>query len=105
MMHYYFSAILKSFWPGGVLASSYPVRSDDIKEMTRNAAKDLLMDHIPEVLCNLVGAQTAKHGVLKVFEAMQNPTYNKQLFYVSPNAFKGNLFYVTFCTPTTTGTA
>ncbi|XP_011200424.2 sorting nexin-25 [Bactrocera dorsalis] len=81
MLHYYFSAILKSFWPGGVLASSYPVRSDDIKEMTRNAAKDLLMDHIPEVLCNLVGAQTAKHGVLKVFEAMQNPTYNKQLFY------------------------
>ncbi|XP_069965962.1 sorting nexin-25 isoform X1 [Bactrocera oleae] len=81
MMHYYFSAILKSFWPGGVLASSYPARSDDIKEMTRNAAKDLLMDHIPEVLCNLVGAQTAKHGVLKVFEAMQNPTYNKQLFY------------------------
>lgn len=81
MLHYYFSAILKSFWPGGVLASSYPVRSDDIKEMTRNAAKDLLMDHIPEVLCNLVGAQTAKHGVMKVFEAMQNPTYNKQLFY------------------------
>ncbi|XP_053948481.1 sorting nexin-25 isoform X2 [Anastrepha ludens] len=81
MLHYYFSAILKSFWPGGLLASSYPVRSDDIKEMTRNAAKDLLMDNIPEVLCNLVGAQTAKHGVLKVFEAMQNPTYNKQLFY------------------------
>ncbi|XP_036347274.1 sorting nexin-25-like isoform X2 [Rhagoletis pomonella] len=81
MLHYYFSAILKSFWPGGVLASSYPVRSEDIKDMTRNAAKDLLMDNIPEVLCNLVGAQTAKHGVLKVFEAMQNPTYNKQLFY------------------------
>lgn len=94
MLHYYFSAILKSFWPGGVLASSYPVRSDDIKEMTRNAAKDLLMDHIPEVLCNLVGAQTAKHGVLKVFEAMQNPTYNKQLFYVSSNAFKDNIFFV-----------
>ncbi|XP_067639431.1 sorting nexin-25 isoform X2 [Eurosta solidaginis] len=81
MLHYYFSAILKSFWPGGVLASSFPARSDDIKEMTHNAAKDLLVDNIPEVLCNLVGAQTAKHGVMKVFEAMQNPTYNKQLFY------------------------
>ncbi|KAL9873685.1 sorting nexin-25 isoform X2 [Glossina fuscipes] len=81
MLHYYFSAILKSFWPGGVLASAYPVRSDDMKEMTTNAAKALLMDNIPEVLCNLVGAQAAKKGILKVFDALQNPTYNKQLFY------------------------
>uniref|UniRef100_A0A1A9VDL8 Sorting nexin-25 n=1 Tax=Glossina austeni TaxID=7395 RepID=A0A1A9VDL8_GLOAU len=81
MLHYYFSAILKSFWPGSVLASVYPVRSDDMKEMTTNAAKALLMDNIPEVLCNLVGAQAAKKGILKVFDALQNPTYNKQLFY------------------------
>ncbi|KAH8305321.1 hypothetical protein KR044_003572, partial [Drosophila immigrans] len=81
MLHNYFSAILKSFWPGGVLASAYPVRSEDMKEMTTNAAKALLTDHIPEVLCNLVGAQAAKRGVLKVFDALQNPTYNKQLFY------------------------
>lgn len=83
MLHNYFSAILKSFWPGGVLASAYPPRSEDMKEMTTNAAKALLTDHIPEVLCNLVGAQAAKRGVLKVFDALQNPMYNKQLFYVS----------------------
>lgn len=83
MLHYYFSAILKSFWPGGVLASAYPPRSEDMKEMTTTAAKALLMDNIPEVLCNLVGAQAAKRGILKVFDAMQNPVYNKQLFYVS----------------------
>ncbi|KAH8363775.1 hypothetical protein KR200_003648 [Drosophila serrata] len=81
MLHNYFSAILKSFWPGGVLASAYPVRSEDMREMTSTAAKALLTDHIPEVLCNLVGAQAAKRGVLKVFEALQNPAYNKQLFY------------------------
>ncbi|ALC48615.1 snz, partial [Drosophila busckii] len=81
MLHNYFSAILKSFWPGGVLASAYPVRSDDMKEMTTNAAKALITDHIPEVLCSLVGAQAAKRGVMKVFEALQNPLYNKQLFY------------------------
>jgi len=83
MLHNYFSAILKSFWPGGVLASAYPTRSEDMREMTTTAAKALLTDHIPEVLCNLVGAQAAKRGVLKVFEALQNPAYNKQLFYVS----------------------
>ncbi|KAH8287774.1 hypothetical protein KR054_012675, partial [Drosophila jambulina] len=81
MLHNYFSAILKSFWPGGVLASAYPARSEDMREMTSTAAKALLTDHIPEVLCNLVGAQAARRGVLKVFEALQNPAYNKQLFY------------------------
>lgn len=92
MLHYYFSAMLKSFWPGGVLASAYPIRSDDMKEMTTNAAKALLMDNIPEVLCNLVGAQAAKRGIIKVFDALQNPIYNKQLFYVS---FK-NLLYLEY---------
>ncbi|XP_017034774.1 sorting nexin-25 [Drosophila kikkawai] len=81
MLHNYFSAILKSFWPGGVLASAYPARSEDMREMTSTAAKALLTDHIPEVLCNLVGAQAARKGVLKVFDALQNPVYNKQLFY------------------------
>lgn len=83
MLHYYTSALLKSFWPGGVLASSYPVRTEDMQEMTADAAKSLIIDNIPEVMCNLVGAETAKHGATKVFEAVQNATYNKQLFYVS----------------------
>jgi len=90
MLHNYFSAILKSFWPGGVLASAYPTRSEDMREMTTTAAKALLTDHIPEVLCNLVGAQAAKRGVLKVFDALQNPAYNKQLFYVS-SGFSGHI--------------
>lgn len=83
MLHFYTSAALKSFWPGGALASTYAVRSEDMQEMTATAAKSLLIDNIPEVMCNLVGAQTAKHGTLKVFDALQSSIYNKQLFYVS----------------------
>ncbi|GAB0096436.1 sorting nexin-25 [Sergentomyia squamirostris] len=81
MLHHYASTALKSFWPGGVLASSYPERTEDMSDMTANAAKSLLIDNIPEVLCNLVGAQTAKHGAIKIFDTIQNTTYNKQLFY------------------------
>ncbi|XP_059619274.1 sorting nexin-25 [Phlebotomus argentipes] len=81
MLHHYASTALKSFWPGGVLASAYPERTDDMREMTANAAKSLLIDNIPEVLCNLVGAQTAKHGTIKIFETIQDVTHNKQLFY------------------------
>ena len=81
MLHYYATNLLKSFWPGGVLNTKYPERNDDEKEMTMNAAKSLMMDNIPELLCNLVGSQTARHGGIKIFENIQNPIYNKQLFY------------------------
>lgn len=82
MLHYYTSTLLKSFWPGGVLASSYPIRTEDMQVEAANAARSLLINNIPEVMCNLVGAETAKHGATKVFETVQNATYNKQLFYV-----------------------
>lgn len=83
MLHFYASTALKSFWPGGVLAAVYATRSEDMKEMTANAAKSLLIDNIPEGMCNFVGAQTAKHGAIKVFNTVQNSKHNKQLFYVS----------------------
>lgn len=86
MLHYYFSSILKSFWPGGVLVTSFQARSEENKESTANAAKELLMANVPEILCNLVGTQAAKRGVLKVFNVFQNPIYNKQLFYVSSDS-------------------
>lgn len=81
----YASSLLKSFWPGGVLATKYPERTKDMKEMTLNASKSLLIDNIPEILCNLLGAQTAKHGTIKILNNIQNPIYNKQLFYVCIN--------------------
>ncbi|KAJ6637054.1 Sorting nexin-25 [Pseudolycoriella hygida] len=81
MLHYYTSTLWKSFWPGGVLASSYPVRTEDMRDMAAKTARSLIINNIPEIMCNLVGAETAKHGATKVFEAVQNATYNKQLFY------------------------
>lgn len=83
MLHFYASSAVKSFWPGGVLATTMPTRSEDMQQMTANAAQSLLLDNIPEVMCSLVGAQTARHGALKVFNAVQSVAYNKQLFYAS----------------------
>lgn len=83
MLHHYASTALKSFWPGGVLNSLYLERNPDEKEKTANLAKTSIIENIPEILCSLVGEQTAKHGAMKLFDAVQNSTYNKQLFYVS----------------------
>ncbi|XP_001658823.2 sorting nexin-25 [Aedes aegypti] len=81
MLHTYASAVLKTYWPGGVLTIKSMDRSEDQQEMTMNAAKSLLLDNIPDLLCNLIGAQNARNGIMKLFDNAQNPLYNKQLFY------------------------
>jgi len=82
MLHHYATTTLKSFWPDGLLSTNYSQRTTEMCDETLNKAKILLVNNVPEILCNLVGAQTAKHGANKVFDAIQNPIYNKQLFYV-----------------------
>ncbi|XP_035794611.1 sorting nexin-25-like [Anopheles albimanus] len=86
MLHAYASAVLKTCWPGGGPLSPHALRgaterTDDQREMTANAARSLLQDNIPDLLCSLIGAQNARQGTIKLFEALQNPLYNKQLFY------------------------
>uniref|UniRef100_A0A182JXB7 Sorting nexin-25 n=1 Tax=Anopheles christyi TaxID=43041 RepID=A0A182JXB7_9DIPT len=91
MLHAYATTVLRSLWPGGAtLQTSNGVgglrlppteRTEDEQEMIMNAARSLLQDNIPELLCSLIGAQNARQGALKLFEVLQNPLYNKQLFY------------------------
>lgn len=83
MLHHYSTSAMTSFWPGGVLASAYPVRTKEMQDTTANTARSLLLENIPELFSNLVGQQTARLGAMKVFEAIQDPLFNKQLFYVS----------------------
>lgn len=82
-LHHFLSCILKSLWPTAETEDEKPVleRTDDMKEMTAHAAKSLIVDNIPDILSNLVGAQNAKNGSIKIFEILQNETYNKQLVY------------------------
>ncbi len=40
-----------------------------------------LADSLPDALVSLVGQQAAAGGAVKVFEALQNVTLNKQLLY------------------------
>ncbi|XP_052862732.1 sorting nexin-25-like [Anopheles cruzii] len=86
MLHACATAVLKTCWTGEGTPNAHvlrgPVeRTDDQREMIMNAARSLLQDNIPDLLCSLIGAQNARQGALKVFEALQNPLYNKQLFY------------------------
>jgi sorting nexin-25 len=80
-LHHYASSCLKTFWPADDVDKPPAERTDDMKEMTALAARSLIIDNIPDILCNLVGQQNAKNGLVKMFEILQNETYNKQLIY------------------------
>lgn len=87
MLHYYIQLFTKSWWPNGHIVSSTVVRTDEEKLKTRGEARRQFLNNLPEVLANLVGAQSAQRGATKVFDTLQNVNLNKQLFYVSRNLF------------------
>lgn len=82
-LHHYLTSLVKSLWPVDDTDEDKPdpERTDDMKQMTAHAAKSLIIDNVPDILSNLVGAQNAKNGSIKIFEILQNETYNKQLIY------------------------
>lgn len=83
MLHYYITLVLKNFWPGGILANPGPVRTMEERIHTARKAQILFVNNVPEFLTTLVGANAAKTGARKVFEAFQEKNMNKQLLYVS----------------------
>lgn len=83
MLHYYIQLFMKSWWPNGQLVSETVFRTDEEKLKTRGEARRQFLNNVPEVLTNLVGAQSAQRGAIKVFDSLQNVNLNKQLFYVS----------------------
>lgn len=91
-LHHYASLCIKSFWPADEVSKIAPERTDDMKEMTAHAARSLLTDNVPDILCSLVGQQNAKNGSLKIFEVLQNEKYNKQLIYDLLEVFLVEIF-------------
>ncbi|CAL7949366.1 unnamed protein product [Xylocopa violacea] len=81
MLHYYIQLFTKSWWPNGHLVSETNFRTDEEKLKTRGEARRQFLNNIPDVLTNLVGAQSAQRGAIKIFDSLQNVNLNKQLFY------------------------
>ncbi|XP_015429731.1 PREDICTED: sorting nexin-25 isoform X2 [Dufourea novaeangliae] len=81
MLHYYIQLFTKSWWPNGHLVSGTVLRTDEEKLKTRGEARRQFLNNVPEVLTNLVGAQSAQRGAIKIFDSLQNMNLNKQLFY------------------------
>uniref|UniRef100_A0A6I8RF47 Sorting nexin 25 n=1 Tax=Xenopus tropicalis TaxID=8364 RepID=A0A6I8RF47_XENTR len=82
MLVYYINVFRDAFWPNGKLAPSKTSRTELQCQETKQRAQQKLLENIPDALQNLVGQQNARHGIIKVFNALQENRANKHLLYV-----------------------
>ncbi|XP_069504602.1 sorting nexin-13 isoform X3 [Ambystoma mexicanum] len=81
-----------SFWPNGILAEAVPRRDKSIRMRTRMAGKTKLLEVMPDELKHIIGAETTRKGILRVFEMFQYNQLNRRLVYVFLEGFLETLF-------------
>uniref|UniRef100_A0A8C5VDX4 Sorting nexin 25 n=1 Tax=Microcebus murinus TaxID=30608 RepID=A0A8C5VDX4_MICMU len=82
MLVYYINIFRDAFWPNGKLAPPTKIRSKEQYRETKQRAQQKLLENIPDTLQSLVGQQNARHGIIKIFNALQETRANKHLLYV-----------------------
>ncbi|XP_075412928.1 sorting nexin-25 isoform X4 [Tenrec ecaudatus] len=82
MLVYYINVFRDAFWPNGKLAPPTATRSEEQSQETKQRARQKLLENIPDMLQSLVGQQNARHGIIKIFNALQETRANKHLLYV-----------------------
>uniref|UniRef100_A0A8C9ASR3 Sorting nexin 25 n=1 Tax=Prolemur simus TaxID=1328070 RepID=A0A8C9ASR3_PROSS len=82
MLVYYINIFRDAFWPNGKLAPPTKIRNEEQCQETKQRAQQKLLENIPDMLQSLVGQQNARHGIIKIFNALQETRANKHLLYV-----------------------
>nr|XP_018666665.1 sorting nexin-13 isoform X1 [Ciona intestinalis] len=78
----YIRTFQDSFWPGGILADVTPVRDDITVMRTRVLTKTKLHGVIPDEVRPLVGNETSRRGMARLFELLQHQELNTRFCYV-----------------------
>ncbi|KAM3596632.1 uncharacterized protein V6R79_018292 [Siganus canaliculatus] len=81
-----------SYWPNGILAETPPRRDKSIRMRTRIAAKTSLLGIMPDELKHIIGADTTRKGILRVFDMFQYQPMNRRLVYVFLEGFLETMF-------------
>ncbi|CAG5891290.1 unnamed protein product [Menidia menidia] len=81
-----------SYWPNGILAETPPRRDKCIRMRTRVAAKTSLLGIMPDELKHIIGADTTRKGILRVFDMFQYQPMNRRLAYVFLEGFLETMF-------------
>ncbi|KAK3588903.1 hypothetical protein CHS0354_007052 [Potamilus streckersoni] len=98
----YIKNLRDAFWPGGILAESRPPRDKNTRMRTRVVCKAKMLGSISDELRHMMGTETVKIGVGRIFDMFQHKSINKRLVYVIlegviETLFPQNKFPELFC--------
>uniref|UniRef100_A0A8C4N4Q8 Sorting nexin 13 n=1 Tax=Eptatretus burgeri TaxID=7764 RepID=A0A8C4N4Q8_EPTBU len=71
-----------SLWPGGILAETAHPRDEATQMRTRVTARTKMLSSMPDELKHILGAETMRRGLLRVFEMFQHRQLNRRLLFV-----------------------
>ena len=81
MLSFYLETFRDAMWPNGEPAPPSPIRSDEQKQQTKYEAKKKFLKSSLQGIQTILGQRNCQIGLQKIFEALQDPRANKQLFY------------------------
>jgi len=88
----YIAKFRNSFWPNGVLAEPQNPRDDATKMRTRVLCKAKMLGSVPDEVKTLMGTDSVRKGVARIFEMFQHKNLNKRFVYVVLEGVIANLF-------------
>ncbi|CAF3037137.1 unnamed protein product [Rotaria sp. Silwood2] len=80
------------FWPNGVLADKTPERDASVRNVTQVLCKAKLLGIVSDELRHIIGSETTRRGLLRLFELLQNETLNRRFVYIVFEALLIKLF-------------
>ncbi|UJR16359.1 hypothetical protein I4U23_003262 [Adineta vaga] len=82
----------QAFWPNGVLADKPSERDESIRNVTQVLCKAKLLGIVSDELRHIIGSETTRRGLLRLFELLQNETFNRRFVYIVIEALLIKLF-------------
>ncbi|CAF3700113.1 unnamed protein product [Rotaria sp. Silwood1] len=80
------------FWPNGILADKAPERDASVRNVTQVLCKAKLLGIVSDELRHIIGSETTRRGLLRLFELLQNETLNRRFVYIVFEALLIKLF-------------
>ncbi|CAF4719162.1 unnamed protein product [Rotaria sp. Silwood1] len=82
----------ESFWPNGIQADKSPERDPGVRNITQVICKAKLLGIVSDELRHIIGSETTRRGLLRLFELLQNETLNRRFVYIVIEALLIKLF-------------
>ncbi|CAF0828646.1 unnamed protein product, partial [Didymodactylos carnosus] len=80
------------YWPNGIMADKPSERDASVRHITQVLCKAKLLGIVSDELRHIIGSETTRRGLLRLFELLQNETLNRRFIFVLLEALLIKLF-------------